>query len=193
MNRFKWTLFGIYLAFWTALAIDPLFPEDWLLENLLVFASVPVIVWLERRYGFSNESAWYIFAFMTLHAIGSHYTYSHVPFFNDIREFAGLERNHFDRVAHLLFGYLMFLPLYEVIARHGAAGRAALPLAFFMMVSFSGSYEVLEWLATEATNSELGIAFLGVQGDMWDTQKDMALAFVGNILGAIRSHYVKNR
>ena len=191
--RLKPVLFGIYIVFWGALAIDPLYPDDWFLENILVFVSVPLIVWLDRRYDLSPESAGYLFLFMMLHAVGSHYTYSHVPLFNNIWEMFDFSRNHFDRMVHFLFGYLFMLPLFEVLKKAGVAKKSALALAFFMMVSFSGLYEVMEWAVTEVTHSELGIAFLGVQGDVWDAQKDMALAFVGNILGIMRSIYVANR
>ena len=191
--KLKPTLFTVYLLFWTVMAIDPLYPDDWFLENILVFVSVPLIVWLDRRYGFSDESALYLFGFMTLHAVGSHYTYSHVPLFNTVWDTLELSRNHFDRVAHFLFGYLFMLPMFEVIRKSGTGKKAALALAFFMLVSFSGLYEVMEWAVTEITHSELGIAFLGVQGDVWDAQKDMALAFCGNILGLLRSIYVANR
>lgn len=193
MTRLKPILFTIYLVIWAALAVNPLFREDWLLENMLVFVSVPLIVWLDRRYGFSNESAVYLFIFMSLHAVGSHYTYSHVPFLNGVWEALDMSRNHFDRLAHFLFGYLFMLPMYDVIRKSGTGKRAALALAFFMLVSFSGLYEVGEWAVATLTHSELGIAFLGVQGDVWDAQKDMALAFCGNILGLLRSMYVANR
>jgi len=193
MNRFKLSLFVVYLVIWGILALEPLYPEDWLLENILVFVAVPVIVWLERRYGFSNESAVYLFVFMSMHAVGSHYTYSHTPMFDAIRDLFGLERNHFDRVAHFLFGYFFILPMFEVLKKAGVGKKAALALAFFMMVSFSGLYEVAEWAITEITHSELGVAFLGIQGDVWDAQKDMALAFCGNILGLMRSMNVANR
>ena len=192
-GRLKPLLFGIYLLFWAAMAVDPLYPDDWFLENLLVFISVPLIVWLDRRYGFSDESALYIFFFMMLHAVGSHYTYSHAPIFNVVWETLDVSRNHFDRVVHFLFGYLFMLPLFEVLKKAGVEKKSALALAFFMMVSFSGLYEVTEWAVMEITHSELGIAFLGVQGDVWDAQKDMALAFVGNIFGIVRSIYVANR
>ncbi len=191
--RLKPLLFVIYLVFWAVMAIDPLYPDDWFLENILVFVSVPVIVWLDRRYGFSTESVLYLFIFMMLHAVGSHYTYSHVPLFNALWESLELSRNHFDRVVHFLFGYLFMLPMFEVIRKSGTAKNPALALAFFMLVSFSGLYEVMEWAVTEITHSDLGIAFLGVQGDVWDAQKDMALAFCGNILGLMRSIYVANR
>lgn len=191
--RLKPVLFVVYLLFWGGMAVDPLYPDDWFLENLLVFVSVPLIVWLDRRFDFSRESAWYLFGFMMLHAVGSHYTYSHVPLFNTIWETMDFSRNHFDRVVHFCFGYLFMLPMFEVLKKTGIGKKPALALAFFMLVSFSGLYEVMEWAVTEITHSDLGIAFLGVQGDVWDAQKDMALAFVGNLLGILRSHYVANR
>ncbi|MDQ1340058.1 MAG: putative rane protein [Campylobacterota bacterium] len=193
LKKIKISLFFTYLSIWVYLSIDPLFFDDWLLENLLVFVAVPLILIFNKKYNFSLESSIYLFVFMSLHAVGSHYTYSHMPFFNELKEAFGFDRNYYDRIVHFLFGYLIFIPLMELLLKNGIKKSIAIWFAFFMIVSFSAFYEIVEWLATEVTNPDLGIAFLGAQGDVWDAQKDSALAICGSVLGIMRGIYVKNR
>jgi len=183
----------LYLLFWGYLAIDPLFPQDWLLENILVFVAVPAAVILDKKYGFSLEGSLYLFIFMSLHAVGSHYTYSHMPLFDMAKDVIGLNRNHYDRIVHLLFGYLIFIPLLEIFLKCGIKKSISLALTFFIMFSSSSFYEIVEWIAAEIANPQLGLVFVGIQGDVWDSQKDTAMAMCGNIIGLIRGVYVKNR
>jgi putative membrane protein len=166
------------------LAIAPTYRADWLLENILVVLTLPLILWSERRFGFSNGAAWMLFVFFTLHAVGSHYTYSEMPWFDPLTSFFGFERNHFDRVAHFLFGFLLFLPLRELFSSLRSTRSSAFWITLLFMIGASGVYEVLEWVATEITHPDLGTAFLGTQGDEWDAQKDMALCYAGTLLAA---------
>lgn len=182
--RLKHALFILYWAIWLVLAIDPWYREDWLLENMLVFAALPVLIWSERRVNFSNASAVMLFIFFVLHAIGAHYTYSEMPWFGAITELFGFERNHYDRLTHFLFGFLLLLPFAELFSVLMNRKKQAFILTFIFLIAASGFYEVLEWLATEVTHSDLGTAFLGTQGDEWDAQKDMALCYLGTVLAA---------
>lgn len=174
-------LLSSYLLIWISLSIDPWYREDWLLENLLVFIALPIIIWTDKRIAFSHISLWMLFLFFILHAIGAHYTYSEMPWFSSITQFFGFERNHYDRVTHFLFGFLLFLPFYELFVTFQKSKRSALLFTFLFLLSASGMYEVLEWVATEITNAELGTAFLGIQGDEWDAQKDMACGHLGSL------------
>ncbi len=184
MNQ-KTILFITYVTVWLLLAIDPWYREDWLLENILVFVALPVILWGERRFGFSVAAAWMLFVFFVLHAIGAHYTYSEMPWFDAVSRLFGFERNHYDRLAHFLFGFLLFIPFFELFNSFEKSARHAFAFTFVFLIAASGVYEVLEWLATEMTNPELGIAFLGIQGDQWDSQKDMLLCYLGTIISAL--------
>lgn len=175
-------LFALYFFLWTVLAIDPWYREDWLLENVLVFITLPIVIWAHRRKPFSHESAWMLFFFFVLHAIGAHYTYAEMPWFSALAEWGGWERNHYDRLVHFLFGFLLFMPLYELFTTFHRSRGSMMALTFTFLIAASGVYEVLEWLATQLTHPELGVAFLGIQGDMWDAQKDMALGYAGTLL-----------
>ncbi|MDP2078647.1 MAG: DUF2238 domain-containing protein [Sulfuricurvum sp.] len=176
------TLFLFYIVIWIALAINPFYRDDWWLENIMVFIAVPIILWSDKRVHFSHLSLWMLFCFFILHAIGSHYTYSEMPWFSPITQFFGFERNHYDRLIHFLFGFLLFLPFHELFSSFWKSKQTALIITFLFLFASSGVYEVIEWIATEMTNPELGTAFLGTQGDQWDAQKDMALGHLGTIL-----------
>jgi putative membrane protein len=177
--KLKPTLLILYLVVWSLLAIDPWYRSDWLLENILVFIALPIILWSEKKYGFSTASTWMLFTFFILHAIGAHYTYSEMPFFTLVTEFFGFERNHYDRLVHFMFTFLLFLPFYEFFTSFQKLKYNALLITVLFLVALSGVYEVLEWGATEMTHPELGTAFLGMQGDSWDAQKDMTASYMG--------------
>ncbi len=159
--KLKTFLFTLYILIWIALAIHPWYRDDWLLENLLVFIALPVVIWSDRRFGFSNASIWMLFIFFVLHGIGAHYTYSEMPLFSYITHFFGFERNHYDRVIHFLFGLLLFLPFYELFVSYQKSTKIALVFTFVFLIAASGIYEVIEWIATQMSHAELGTAFLG--------------------------------
>lgn len=180
--KLNYLLFLFYIVIWVFLAIDPSYRDDWWLENILVFIAIPIIFWSDKRVHFSPMSLWMLFIFFILHSIGSHYTYSEMPWFSPVTELFSFERNHYDRLVHFLFGFLLFSPLYELFSSFWTSKRTALIVTFLFLIASSGVYEVIEWIATEMTNPELGTAFLGTQGDEWDAQKDMALGHLGTIL-----------
>ncbi len=177
-----------YIIIWGLLAIAPRYRDDWLLENILVFIGVPLVIYLDRRFSFSRLAALCLFIFLSLHAVGSHYTYSETPLFTLLSSISHLERNHFDRIVHFLFGFLLFVPLLDLFCHLAASARLRLVVTVLVLFCSSGIYEILEWLATEITHPELGIAFLGTQGDVWDAQKDMALAHLGSLLALLLWH-----
>jgi putative membrane protein len=186
-------LFGIYVVTWLALAVSPRFRQDWLLENVLVFGAVPWLLHRWRTAPFSDFAWAALFVFFMLHAVGAHYTYSEVPYdawwnaaFGKPLDGSatGAARNQFDRVVHLGYGLLIGPAAVEVIGR-GAAPRGLwrwlLPWTF--LCAHSVIYELIEWAAALVFGGDLGVAYLGTQGDVWDAQKDMALASFGAALG----------
>ena len=171
---------------WLSLAIAPRYRADWFLENLLVFVAVPALVFTGRRFRFSDRAYVQMTAFLLLHTIGSHYTYSEVPAGEWFRDLLGLSRNHYDRAVHLAFGILAIRPIRELAFRSGREpGRlTALALTVAAAAAFSVTYEIVEWLTAIVVDPAAGTAFLGTQGDEWDAQKDMSLALLGALLGA---------
>ena len=187
-------LIVVYTLIWLWLGISPLHRKDWILENVLVLA-FGVGLWASRRvFVFSRVSYTLIFVFLCLHSIGSHYTYAMVPYdqwwealtshtFNSL---FGWERNHFDRLVHFSYGLLLAYPLREIFLRVAEARGFwgyFLPLEFTLATS--AIYELIEWGAAEFFGGELGAAYLGTQGDIWDAHKDMALAGTGALLAML--------
>jgi putative membrane protein len=189
--RYPALLLAVFCAIWVVLAIAPHFRQDWLLENLLVLIAVPLFVLTRHKLRFSNFAYTCLFAFFALHELGAHYTYSLVPYdawFQDLTgrsldAMLGFERNQYDRLIHFLYGLLIAPAAVELFAHYGRYPRAwaaLFPLLF--VASHSVIYELVEWGAAAAFGGDLGQAYLGTQGDIWDAQKDMALAFLGAIV-----------
>ncbi len=202
-NRYPLTLLVVFTAIWIMLAIAPWYRQDWLLENLIVFVAVPLFVATFRKLRFSDQAYTCLFIFLVLHEIGAHYTYSEVPWRDWLSTVTGGDatpagRNHYDRFVHFCYGLLM-LPvawdLFEARASPRGLWRWLMPPLFVM--SHSVIYELVEWLAAEVFGGDLGVAYLGTQGDVWDAQKDMALAAAGALVGtalmATRTKRVRRR
>jgi putative membrane protein len=179
------------IAFLLWLAIAPVSRQDWLLENMLTLVAIPLLFFTRNKLRFSSAAYACLFAFFCLHTIGSHYTYSLVPYDewwraltgHTLNSYFGFERNHYDRLLHLLYGALIVVPsleLFIVYAPPRTIWRVLLPVFFVM--GHSVVYELIEWLAALIVAPELGDAYLGTQGDQWDAQKDMALATAGAVV-----------
>ena len=182
-NRLLQGLALWYVAVWVVTAVRPLDRSDWVLENLLVAAMVVVLVGTYRRFPLSDLSYVMITLFMTLHAVGAHYTYSEVPFGYWMRDHLGFTRNPFDRVVHFSFGLLMAYPIREVFMRvANARGFWAYYLPLDVTLAFSALYEIMEMVIATLVAPGTGDAWLGTQGDIWDAQKGMGLAALGALI-----------
>ena len=182
-DRLPRILFAGYLVVWGLTTIKPFNRQDWLLENMLVFAAVPALVFTYRQFRFSNFSYVLITVYLTLHAIGAHYTYSEMPVFNWMRDGWQFSRNHYDRVVHFLFGLLISYPLWELLVRvAGLRSGWARAGTVHVVMAWSAFYEMIEAAVAHLVSPELGAAYNGIQGDIWDAQKDAALAMAGGII-----------
>ncbi|MBI4428667.1 MAG: DUF2238 domain-containing protein [Ignavibacteriales bacterium] len=172
-----------YPLVWIITAIRPVYPSDWLLENILVVLFVPGLVATYKRFPLSDLSYLCVAVFMTLHAIGAHYTYAETPIGYWMQDWFRLERNHYDRVVHFSFGLLMAYPVREVFLRVARSkGFFAYYLPLDVTLAFSAGYEIIEMLVAVVVSPEAGTAYLGTQGDVWDAQKDMGLAALGAVI-----------
>jgi len=185
-NRFLQIVAGCYIVLWIALAIRPLDRSDWLLENLLVFATAIVLGLTYHRFQFSNLSYALLALFLALHTVGAHYTYAKVPVGFWLQHFYHLNRNHYDRVIHFSFGLLIVYPVRELLARSAGAREAwAMWLALGGTIALSSFFEIIEAVVAQVVRPDLGAAYLGTQGDIWDAQKDMTAAVLGAALTMI--------
>lgn len=160
-------------------------PKDrltWMLEVFPVVIAVPLLVATRRRFPLTTLA----YVLIAIHAIilmvGGRYTYAEVPLFNWVRDVLHLARNHYDRVGHLAQGFIPAIVAREILIRRSVVrGRGWL---FFLVtcicLAISAIYELIEWGAAAMTG-EAADAFLGTQGDPWDTQKDMLLAGFGAV------------
>ncbi len=172
-----------YTLVWIWAAINPLHQADWLLENILVIIFVFLLIVIYKKFPLSDLSYILITIFLTLHTIGSHYTYAEVPFGFWLQDTFNHSRNHYDRIVHFSFGLLLAYPIREVFLRVAhAKGFWAFYLPLDVTLAFSALYEMVEWGAARVFGGELGAAYLGSQGDIWDAQKDMLAATVGAII-----------
>lgn len=158
----------------------------------MVFGLITAL-WLTRDVvRLSRPSALMLFAFLGLHAIGAHYGYAYVPYDAwiasatgiSLQDVFGFQRNHYDRLVHLAFGLLLAWPIREVLLQTSPVrGRWSYLLPTALVMAASMAYEVAEWLAVlVAAPNGGGADLLGMQGDEWDSQKDMALAAAGAML-----------
>lgn len=182
-TRLLAALLGWYLLLWAVMAISPLDRRDWFLENILSVALVAVLAATYRRFPFSMLSYGLMTVFLTLHTVAAHYTYSEVPAGSLLKDAMALERNHFDRVAHFAFGLLMTYPLRELLVRTvPLTGYWSYVLPVAVLLALSGLFEIIESWIAQIVSPELGHAYLGTQGDIWDAQQDMTVALCGAIL-----------
>jgi putative membrane protein len=193
-QRFFLILSSLFIILFSLLAISPYDRADWLLENVIVLVFVVVMASTYKKFPFSRISYSLIFVFLCLHEIGAHHTYSRVPYdsffvsiFNfSLNEAMGWERNNYDRIVHFLYGLFLAYPFREVYCRV-ANGKGFWGYFFPLLFTIAASmiFELIEWAAAEIFGGELGMAFLGTQGDIWDAHKDMALASLGAVVAML--------
>jgi putative membrane protein len=186
MERNRWFLWGLFtwyllLSGWTA--YGPVDREFWAIASILPACLVVGLIVLHRWMPLSVLSYVLITLFLSLHTIGVHYTYAQVPIGAWMDQALHLGRNHFDRVVHFSFGFLLAYPMEEAfrLLAH-ARGWVLYYLPVISILGLSGLWEIVESWVAGAVHPELGITYLGSQGDIWDAQKDMAAALYGAML-----------
>jgi putative membrane protein len=191
-----------YLLLWLALAINPVDRPAWLLENALVFGLFALLWFIRRLFRFSNASLLLILLFLALHTLGSHYTYSEVPYDrwwqaltgHTLNSVFGWERNHYDRLVHFSYGLLLAYPIREFFLRIvEVRGFWAYFLPLDFTLSTSALYELIEWGAAMLFGGDLGMQYLGTQGDIWDAHKDMGLAALGALIAMLAAAAINTR
>ena len=179
---FKKSLVAVFLLFWIALAIYPVDREVWVLENFLVVILFPLVLWLDKKYIFSNWAFFCLTLFVILHLFGAHLTYETMAYFVWFSDLFGWERNYYDQVIHFFFGLLVFLSFFEIFYHQGHSRKLSYLFAFLFITAVGSWYEILEWIAMLAFCSEPGCSIHITYGDEWDTQKDMAYSIVGALI-----------
>jgi len=162
--------------------IGPYDPLTWFLEIVPILIIAPVLVLTYRTFPLTPLLYRLLFVHALILILGGHYTYARVPLGYWFQDLLDLSRNHYDRLGHLAQGFIPAILVREILLRRSPLVRGK--WLFFLTVSvclaFSAFYEFTEWWAAVA-GGESAENFLGTQGDIWDTQWDMFLAFVGAI------------
>jgi putative membrane protein len=160
-----------------------------------------LLAYTANRFAISRVSFTSVALFLALHTIGARYLYSYTPYDDltealfgvNITEHFGFKRNHYDRLVHFSYGLLMAVPVQEFERRHLKLSVAlSSVLAIECIIATSASYEMIEWLVAVIFTPDWADQFLGQQGDLFDAQKDMALATAGALL-SILALAMKNR
>ena len=168
---------------WIITAIHPVDRQAWVLENILVVIFIAALAFTHRRLQLSNSSYLFIVLFLLLHMVGAHYTYAKMPLGLWAKDFFGFSRNHFDRVAHFGFGFVLAFPVRELLLRFSGIRRGwSFWIAAGVILAVSGFFEILESIVAEIVAPGKGVDWLGGQGDEWDAQNDMLSAFLGALL-----------
>lgn len=184
-------LTGLLLVLLLLAQIDQPYPEIALLQHIPTMLLIVAAPWLLRRWPLSTPALACIVAFLALHTLGGRYAYSNVPYDawaealtgSTVSDAFGWTRNHYDRLVHFAFGALSVVPVAEIAGRWGGVGpRGAALTVLAWVLAISCLYEIFEWLLTIAAAGETADRYNGQQGDLWDAQKDMALAALGAVL-----------
>ena len=191
-NIWLFAFIAVFAFAWANSLIGTTDTANWLLENTLSFIFVGFIIITFRKHQFSDLSYLLICIYLCLHVYGSKYTYADNPFGYWLKDTLHLSRNHYDRIVHFCFGFLLAYPMREMFLKWLKYPRwVAWLLPIEITLSISAFYELVEWAVADLFFTEHGDAYLGTQGDIWDAQKVIFLAFCGAIIATTIVSLVK--
>lgn len=179
--KFLWIFVFFMVLVWSAI-----FPEDyftWFLEVFPALIGFFVLALTYKKFKLTGLTYALILIHCIILMIGGHYTYAKVPLFDWIKDYFELSRNNYDKVGHFAQGFIPAIIAREIFIRKTVVNTKEW-LNFLVVcfsLAFSAFYELIEWWVAELTGDSAE-AFLGIQGYMWDTQSDMALALLGAII-----------
>lgn len=182
--QLAWAIIFVAVLAWSGIA-----PHDyptWVLEVLPAVVGAAVLWFTRSNFPLTRLTCVLVLVHCIILMVGGHYTYAEVPLFDWIRDATGGERNNYDKLGHLVQGFVPAIIAREVVIRKNVFNSVRWRNFFIVMfcLGFSAFYELIEWwvalLSEEAADS-----FLGTQGYIWDTQSDMALALLGAVLALI--------
>ncbi|MBY6106097.1 DUF2238 domain-containing protein [Ferrimonas balearica] len=164
-------------------------PKDtftWFLEVLPALIGAVLLVATYRRFPLTPMLYLLILAHCIVLMVGGHYTYAEVPLFDTIKPWFGFERNNYDKVGHLMQGFVPAILAREILIRRQVVKSRGWMNLFVVSIclAFSAFYELIEWWVALASGQSAE-AFLGTQGYAWDTQSDMAFALTGAIAALV--------
>lgn len=182
-NYWLMSFIAVFIAIWISTFVGTTDLANWMLENTLVFIALGFLIVTYRKYQFSDLSFLLICVYLCIHVYGSKYTYAENPFGFWLQDQFNWSRNHYDRIVHFAFGFLLAYPMRELFLKWLKFPRwVAWLLPIEITMSIGSLYELIEWGVADIFFPDQGDAYLGTQGDIWDAQKDIFLAFLGAIV-----------
>lgn len=182
-NRWLQAFIFIFIGVWIYSFVGTTDLANWIIENILVVLFLTFLVTTFKKHQFSDLSYLLICIFLCLHVYGSKFTYAENPFGFWLQDLLDWPRNHYDRIVHFSFGFLLAYPMRELFLswlRFPKWVSWSLPIE--ITLSLSALFELIEWAVADVFFQEHGVAYLGTQGDVWDAQKDIFLAVMGAIV-----------
>lgn len=167
-------------------AIHPHDYFTWLLEVFPVLIAMPLLVMTRNAFPLTKLVYGLIAVHMVILLVGGHYTYAEMPVFSWLRDYYGWDRNYYDRLGHVAQGFVPAMVAREILLRTSPLrpGKWLFFIVVCVCLAMSAFYEFVEWWVALASGSD-AVAFLATQGDIWDTQWDMFLAFSGAIFAQL--------
>ena len=182
-NYYVWIYISVFVIIWISTLIGTTDINNWMLENTLTVLFSLFLIFSFRKYQFSDLSYLLICVYLCLHVYGAKYTYAENPFGYWLQDYFNTSRNHYDRIVHFSFGFLLAYPMREMFLSWIKLSKfASWALPIEITLSVGAFYELIEWSVADLFFKAQGDAYLGTQGDIWDAQKDIFLAFTGAIL-----------
>lgn len=182
-NYWLWIFISAFVSIWISTFLGTSDINNWFLENTLTFIFLIFLISTFKKFQFSDVSYLLICVYLCLHVYGSKYTYAENPFGYWLKDQLHLQRNHYDRIVHFSFGFLLAYPMREMFLKWlKYPSWVAWLLPIEITLSISAFYELIEWSVADVFFPAQGDAYLGTQGDIWDAQKDIFLAFSGAII-----------
>ena len=168
--------------------INPVYPDEIFMQHIATIIAIAFLIFTIIKNNLSNKAFICLTIFIILHIIGARWNYSDTPYDNwlqsafgfSINDYFNLKRNHYDRFVHFMYGLLLVIPVSEMYNKwFYLPKRLSNHVAFLFILASSMIYELIEWMVAVFLSPEHAEAYNGQQGDLWDAQKDMALAMLG--------------
>ncbi|PYG87971.1 putative membrane protein [Ruminiclostridium sufflavum DSM 19573] len=196
-NRLLHLMLAIFAVVFVFLSCNPVDMYVWWFENILPLAAVLILAVMYKKKRLCNSSYACIFILLIMHIVGAHYTYSLCPAGIWLKDYLKLGRNNYDRMMSFAFGVLAYFPVIEILHdRLRIKYFQACILSLSFILSISAVNEIIQIYYPVVLNQEQSKMLIGMQGDIYDSQKDMGMVFSGSFIamtGFILSRCVRNK
>ncbi|WP_024833039.1 DUF2238 domain-containing protein [Ruminiclostridium josui] len=182
-NHVLHAMIAVYVIVFVILSIKPVDNFVWWYESIIPIIVLTALVFLYTKNRLTNTAYFCVLVVLVLHAVGAHYTYAACPIGAWVSRFFGMQRNHFDRMVSFVFGLLISIPVLESIYyRLRIRYIGSCMLSVIIILAAASMYEIFQMFSAMFLSDGRIEVFLGYQGDLWDSQKDMMLAVLGSLI-----------